>query len=446
MRFSFARLRMMAAAFGLLCLVGGKAAAAELAADHGCQIPCPCPPCPAEAPPMGEPADGEAAEEPPLPEMDIAQATAVPAGPMGAAPNMIGDTIGGGCGSVQFNGMGIGLVNHPSFGCSRQKISENNSPIPRSRLYLTYQHFDRAIINEAVEEENGPPFISDRQVTDVDRVIFGLEKTFWCDCASIQVQVPVAYQLEDKMLFDFGPQPSAPSSRDSQLGNVSVALKALLYENPCSGFALSTGVLLEAPTASDVEVLSVDAQSQSPDDDLFVRVLVENDSFYVAPFVGFAYQPCCSNWYVQGFSQVDFDATGSNLDVAATDTDTGTPDVAESFSLSAQTFLRLDLAAGMWIYQNPCACHVTGMALQVEGHYSTTLEDADLRTLTLPSNSDVLFGNSANRVDILNVTVGAPMQLACGAAVTPAVVIPLRDGEDEPFDWEFQLQVNLFRY
>ncbi len=368
----------------------------------------------------------------------VASATGGATGAMGYTPNMIGDTVGGACGLIQFNGSTLGIVNHPTFGCSRQKIAENNSPMPRDRAYITYQHFHNAILN-TVNEDDVAPTVSDTQENNIDRFIVGVEKTFMDGLLSVQVQVPIAFQLSNTMFMNFGNPigtAQAPGDQEWMFGNLTVAVKALLASDPCTGFSLSGGVMVETPTAKNVNMHAIDDPGGPTID---FRIRYENESVFIAPFLGFVYQPN-ERFFLHGFSQIDFDAHNSDLhflDITAATLD--------QFEFKAQTLLRMDLGAGYWIYRNPCARRVTGVSLLAECHYSTTISDADLFTITPTGGSVITLGNASNRVDIVNMTFGSTLEYGRAGTLTGAVVLPVSYGDSKPFDAEYVVQLNMMR-
>lgn len=423
---------------------------------------CPCYRCPqcgrlhGRARPAEPLAPEAAAAEPPAPEAVAPQVEGAPptdeayppptstaaAAPASVAPNMMGDTMGSGCGIVRYGATVIGNVNHPTFGCSRQKIAENNSPMPRNRLYLTYQHFHNANHNMVTEDDQYLDIV-DIHDTHVDKCLLGVEKTFLCDNLSVQLQVPFASQLTNDMFQDYGNPPSAPHDYDLQFGNVSVALKALLWRRRC--LAISSGLLVETPTAPNVKIHAVEPLDLDPSDPyLDFHLLYRNDSVIVSPFLGMLYTPN-SCYFVQGFTQVDIPVSDSSL--VFDPTVDGALQPRQEFHFSGQTMMRFDLGAGVWLYRNPCACNLKGLAMLFEAHYSTTLDDADVYVIDTPGveGGTLQFGNSLNRVDIINLTVGPTLELANGSTIAAGFVLPLDDAPEKPFDFEFQLQVNLFR-
>ncbi|MEO2048481.1 MAG: hypothetical protein ABGX16_18155 [Pirellulales bacterium] len=82
-------------------------------------------------------------------------------------PYMIGDSSGGGCGTLTFDGAPFADVEHPTFACSRLNIAENNSPIPQSRAFLSYRHFHNLSNTEILGESNS---------LNMDQYTLGLER------------------------------------------------------------------------------------------------------------------------------------------------------------------------------------------------------------------------------------------------------------------------------
>jgi hypothetical protein len=58
----------------------------------------------------------------------------------------------------------------------------------------------------------------------------------------------------------------------------------------------------------------------------------------------------------------------------------------------------------------------------------------------LPPLQSISVGNQANRVDILNLATGFAVDLNRWK-VTNGFVVPLREGSDRGFDFEYNLQV-----
>lgn len=352
----------------------------------------------------------------------------------------------------------------PIAGGRRIKISESVSPMPRDRIFFTYNGFRDAYQTQGlaggVRPRGNPnamglggargagfgpggPGLGSRSF-DVNRFTFGLEKTFFGGNVSAEVRVPFSSTLGSNI---FVSNNNIPGEENMEFENISTTLKALLYRTP--RFAVSGGMVINVPTADDVVI-----NQQLPDVlDLMgggTRVLghnlvIQNDSVHISPFLGYLMTPT-NRWFIQGFAQVDLPLNGN--DTIFTPVVDGTALPAMVSSLDDQALLQLDIAAGYWIYLNPTADWLRGIASILELHYTTTLEDADLQTFSITAANtsyNAIFGNSANRVDIMNLTLGTAMRIRDRSTVSAGFVLPLNKSQTDQnflFDWEFQLQFN----
>lgn len=369
-----------------------------LQASHGCPCPCPCPPCPSPAPAEGEGEDVPAPEDD-MPEVADMVDQAIPAGPQSAVPNVIGDSISGfgSCG-VLFTPFGDAISVCPSGG-RKFKITENTSPIPRDRLYYNFHYFDNAFA-ASIGGVNSD--------IDVRRHELGVEKTFWCGLASIEVMVPFSNTIKSEL------DASDADLTDTEFGNVNVALKGILYQD-CCGKTLSAGLGVDIPTADDVTFT---------DGSFFFEL--ENEVFTLSPFVGWQVaRPCC-NLFTQGFVQ---------LNVPLSDNPITADDGSGAFERSVDDLLRvnIDVSVGYWLRHDCCG---NGLALIGELHYTRSLEDEEI---VLDPSDNVLF--QQDEIEILNATAGVTMVHGCWD-VTPAIVVPLLDDPDRFFDWEAAVYVN----
>ena len=386
---------------------------------------------------------------------------------IGSVPFMIGDTASGSCASVSFMGAIDGNIEHPTFACSRLNISENNTPLPSDRFYFSYRHFHNVSETKVFQFEND---------LNIDRFTLGAEKTCLDGMLSVEVRVPVARELGstfDIILDDFDPsRTTVPiNDRDGEFGNVSVIGKLLLYES--RRFALSTGVAVLIPTAEDViangdffanfEIIEPEVLFAFADVDF--DVLVKNETVNVSPFVSWLWLPH-QRLFHQGFLQIDVPTNPSDGRIAV-DGDVfpfidGDPftqgiqpfflatipvDVAEAEDLFQQTLLRLNLGFGYWMYKNPAAPRLRSLAALLEVHYTTALEDARLFSANLfsfdfggPIPVDFAAGNGANRIDIVNLTLGFAAEVG-QTTITNGFVLPLSKGDNKAFDMEYNLQV-----
>ena len=311
-----------------------------------------------------------------------------------------------------------GQVQFPVLG--RTKVGENNSAIPQDRFYFIYKHFDNAL--STVLGDNAGTSVADRDFS-FDRYVVGVEKVLgaagnW----SVELRLPVFGNLD---YFNSG-----LSSQFGGIGNLSVIGKRLFYESNTTAWA--TGLGLSAPTGADSRIQIAD--------DLFT---IQNQAVHLFPFAAFLTTPTQNSFY-QGFIQLDVPTGGNRLDARFTD-----PAVAPRNlgSVRDQTLLYVDMQAGYWLYQNPSSFAITGLAPAITFNYTTTLEDADTlagSTLDCGGCTDFVLGNSANRLDVLNVNAGVYTTWFGRATTYTGLVSPLTHRSNRFFDLEAQFTFNYF--
>jgi len=188
------------------------------------------------------------------------------------------------------------------------------------------------------------------------------------------------------------------------------------------------GLGVEAPTGSDFSARTA-----------VVSYLISNDAIHLHPYLGVLHSPndCL---FFHGFVQVDV-ATHGNL-VTFDDT-TGPGNVAGRFN--DQTLLYADVGGGYWLWRDPCAECLTGLAALLEVHYTTALSDTDALFATpvgVGGGGHVMnLTNPANRVDVVNLTAAVHFELVQYTSLRVAGVVPLRDPDDRFFDAEIAVQL-----
>lgn len=376
-------------------------------------------------------------------------ATGTPAAPGSAAPTMLGDSFGV-C-STFVAGSGFSNVSIPLCPGGRAfKISSNQSPLPQDRVFLNYQFFNDALEVSKSPGFSGLPVINTSKSFDVSRYTLGAERSFGYGASSLQVQVPIIDSLASTTDgFLASPTSELPGVTDTELGNISLAYKRLFYE-ACT-WSASAGLAVDLPTGEDILIRrSVPSLGNPAGGD---TLQVENEAVILSPFLGVVAAPN-ERWFGQGFVQLAIPTGGNSFRYESVDhfLGLGAPPatVTAAGELDVQTLLYVDVSVGFWAYRNDRGDGLLrGIAPLAEMHYTTTLEDSDEVLLSDPTfgpafgNTLGSLGNTANRQDFLNATLGLSVLLG-DTAIRPAFVLPLRDGHDDPFDYEFLVQINRF--
>jgi hypothetical protein len=324
---------------------------------------------------------------------------------------MFGDSFGPGGDLTITDLLGPGPVDWATdvplaAACRRVKVAENNKPLPQDRIYLLYNHFHNALVFDRLANVAARDF-------SVDRYTFGFEKTFLDDLWSVELRMPFASDMDAAV-----PQFSVDGG---SVGNLAVILKGLVYETDITSVAVGLGI--DTPTGSDVRGLT-----PAPLADYTFR----NQAVHLMPFIGFMQAPN-DIWFCEGFLQVDIPANGNPFELSA-------PGPGTLGILNEQTLLYLDLSLGCWLYRNTCAPYLTGVASVVELHYTSTLQDTDIVAATAAGIA-IDLRNSADRQDVLNLTVGLHAEVARHTLLRVGGVVPLRRGDDRFFDAEIQVQL-----
>ncbi len=298
------------------------------------------------------------------------------------------------------------LVPSPGAGgaVGRTKIADDNSPLPRDRFIFDYDYF------------NNVP-LSARGV-DVNRFSAGFEKTFFDGRTSIEVRLPFASTLSNVVSTD-----GSTNTDRTELGDLNLTLKALLYRGPVVNFAAGLGIAV--PTADDVRVVN-------PGGSELLRI--KNEEVVLTPYLAYLLTPTdrifFQNWVAFGFD-TNGNPVSANLDP------TGPQRIGR---LHDQTLCQIDAQLGYWLTRDegPSAL-LRGLAPFVELHYNSTLGNPD--QLQAPG---FLVGAQDAHIDELNLSagflalVGERLQLAVGA------VVPLKGSNDRTFDWQVGIHGSYF--
>lgn len=291
-------------------------------------------------------------------------------------------------------------------GAGRMSISDNNYALPEDRVIFSYNHFENAFLRPIA----GMP---QRASFPLDRYTFGFEKTFWDGGASLQLQMPVTGSF-DIITGDV-------VALGQSAGNLQFALKAIVYEMERGAVALGLGV--DAPTGADA------FGQLGPD-----PYRVNNDAFHIAPFLAYSHA-FNDAVFTNGFLQIDFATNGGDVRLGSA--------AAPEFlgRMNDQTLLRFSESVGYWLYRDPESEGLTGLAALLELHYTTTLQDADILNGSALGTT-VSFGNTDNRIDLLNITAGVHFELFNQLELRVGAGAPLLSGSNRSFDTELIVQSN----
>ncbi len=285
----------------------------------------------------------------------------------------------------------------PGVSARRVKVSENFSADVRNRLFLNYSFFNDAYGG----------------LGDINRYVLGFERIVFEDLISIEARLPIAATYGSTQTIGLD------ENRNIELGNAAIIGKGVLLAT--EQYIWSAGVGVGLPLADDT-VLRRDNRDV---------LQVQNRSVHLFPFTSLLFR-YDQYWTLQGVTQLDValngdpirgDLTGASLPKIGTFNDS--------------TLLHLDFAATRSVYRNPCGSHLRELLFNGELHYTGTLQESDF-----VSSGGITYTNLAKNFNILNATVGAHFVLADNLIVSPAISVPLRDGLDEQFDYEAQVQVN----
>jgi hypothetical protein len=368
-----------------------------------------------------------------------------------AAPNMIGDFLGGGLGiAFPYTTQAVPsfavpaipgdvLVDLNAFtALSDAKIAENNSPLPINRVYFRYNYFDNT------NSVGGQDLCSvELRVPFYNRL--GSDQNLVAGEGDVIIGGPSTLQFTPEQTL---------GEYDTEFGNLNVILKGLLYYTP--SVAVAAGLGISAPTGPDANVQVVDLYSAFGTglyNSLRTRTFhVENEAWALSPYLGVLLQPN-DRLFLQGFCQLYLPIGDNGFSYNEDLVEFGEPRPGfrtATGDLDAQSFMMVDVGLGYWLLRSPEPQGLTGLAGLVELHYTTAIEDGDI--VVLPADGvladDVTpqsaprIGNLRNRVDFLNLTVGAVAEFSNRLLITSAFCFPLQDDDNRYFDWEFQLQLN----
>lgn len=332
------------------------------------------------------------------------------------APDMFGDSFPSLTATVKTGGTAgnnTSILDLPLAGGGRRFKNEHSRALPTDRVFGTYHHF-----HNAVEANSLTPGFRSTD-TNVDRFTVGFEKTFLEGNASVELRLPMSVPFTLST-------PDALYRTDS-VGDLAVTLKGLLYSDDSQAFAV--GLVINTPTGADLQVSLPNSGAGAAD------FTLENDAAHLTPFLAYQAAPT-ENFFFNGFLQ--FDTPTNDNSVRVRDRTAAT---TENLKLTDQTLMYVDTSFGYWLFREPEAEFLTGLAGLLELHYTTALTSADVVS---DSDQIITFGANTGSLDAINLTIGVHAEIARSTIIRAGYVTPLRSGNHRFFDSEFTIAV-VFR-
>lgn len=290
-----------------------------------------------------------------------------------------------------------GLPN-PSGGglVGRNNYFDNGSPIPQDRVYFFYNHVGSY-------QGLGTPF-------DINRYVFGFEKTFLDGIFSLELRLPFAGTASSDQVAGESLLVNHP-----EFGNIGIVLKSALYRTP--NLLICAGLGISVPTADSSRML-VNGQTV---------IEIQNQAVLLQPIFGVAWAPSDR---VYGQLGVQFDFDPSTNPVYTIDT-SGNP--YRAGALRDYSFAYVGGAAGWWAYRNDTAT-LTGIALQGELHF-----DAAMGPQHVVRDGNIVVADFTNRT-LFTGTAGFIAAFGPRAYLSLGVNFPLTG--DRLYDWNLIAQLN----
>ena len=286
----------------------------------------------------------------------------------------------------------------------RTTMADNNSPLPRDRVFLDFNYFHNAVFGPVTLPAN--------------RFAPGFEKTFFDGNTSIECRFPMAVTLSSDLVTN------STDVLKYQMGDFMIAGKALLRKNRRG--ALTAGIGVSIPTADDFSLSLSDGTN---------LLRIENDTVRLIPYIAALSTPNDDQFF-QMFLSIDTDVSGNpvfyNPEALANG---GGGNLGLEGILQSNTIARLDLSAGNWVFRNRPR-RITDMAAVVEAHISTDVSDPDV------INTDSLLIGTTSRSTVVNMTFGTHLYFGPRTDLTAGYGVPLTD--DRGFDGELRVFMNRY--
>jgi hypothetical protein len=227
--------------------------------------------------------------------------------------------------------------------CHAFKISDNQNARPQDRVFFDYNYYNNVGANFRLG--------TDVSNMNVNRGVVGFEKTFFDGFASVQLREPV------NSLHIGGSSTPEANGNFTDVGDLTLVLKGVLWEDMNNGDVVSGGLAVTFPTGPD-----------SLGGVTFGNGCVH--STLIQPFIGYAW--IWNNLYLHGFF---------SLDIPTTDQDS--------------TLMYNDVGLGYFVLRDRNnGRFLTAVVPTVEGHLTTPLnhEGSPTQMTFTPNQLDITEG------------------------------------------------------
>ncbi|HVX12262.1 MAG TPA: hypothetical protein VHC22_13860 [Pirellulales bacterium] len=327
--------------------------------------------------------------------------------PEAVGPFMMGDFLtGGALGGSLFLNCSIrdpyGTHLAAPFAFHTFKITDNESPWPRNRVFVTSEYFRQVGDTTAVTQET-----------------FGFERTFQQNRSSIGLRLPFytvdpgtqMNPLEPGQIGTFG----LGTSTRGNIGDLTLIYKRAVIFDPAGGNVLSVGAAVITPTGPATLASVTPAYT----------VNGVNHWGGIQPYVGFyrSIGQAFNGLFVQGFSSID-----------------------RPFSPHDSTFWFNDIGLGYY-YRRDVTSGLTGIVPNFEAHVNTPM-GGRTQTISATPALTALTGFSSVMGQIqyanqVNLTSGITFIFNRRTTLALAVVAPV--STPHPYNVEYVAQLNVLR-
>jgi hypothetical protein len=257
------------------------------------------------------------------------------------------------------------------------KMADNQSPRPQDRIFVAFDFFDN--LNQA-------PGTGLHEVK-VYREFFGVEKTFFDQNVSVGIRVPL------NTLTAAGDLPGRGGT-STAVGDLTVFLKGIFWENRRTGSLLSAGLAITPPNGPSHFAGAPFANS------------IPTTS--LQPFIAYIFN--FDRWFLQGF-------TGSNI---PTDS-------------KVVTMYYNDVGIGYFLYRNTSpGALLAAVVPTFEVHVNTPLNH----------RATTSVGSLLGTPDVVDLTFGLNFALGRRAVLAAGIVNPVTG--PRPYELEAIVQLNVF--